>query len=344
MPIPPRRLYSIGVLAVIAALVGIVGAPRLLRSQGTAAQGNAFHLEEATIADVHRAIQQGQITCRGLVQAYIDRARAYNGVSDRLVTADGAPIPARPWHRPCRFSAPVSDGDGGGLHAAAGLPTNTRGRQSNSDGWKRPPRIADVQQQYGMTVGTPGRDQINALGTLNIRGERSVTCKGDRDRHPSQGALPAGSPAVCEEFRKQPDALERAAELDAQYGGNPDLAAMPMYCIPVLVQGLLRHERHAFDGRGRRALRHRLPRARPYARRSAPSQGRDHLRKGGQHRVQRHPGGPGRPPRARTRSSSPTSATSAAAGRATRTAPTTRRARRRSARAPARAHPSAPIS
>ena len=29
-----------------------------------------------------------------------------------------------------------------------------------------------------------------------------------------------------------PDALERAAELDAQFGRNPDLAAMPMYCIP----------------------------------------------------------------------------------------------------------------
>ena len=37
---------------------------------------------------------------------------------------------------------------------------------------------------------------------------------------------------MCEELRKQPDALERAAELDAQYGNAPDLAAMPMYCIP----------------------------------------------------------------------------------------------------------------
>ena len=36
---------------------------------------------------------------------------------------------------------------------------------------------------------------------------------------------------MCEAFRQQPDALERAAELDAQYGRNPDLAAMPMYCV-----------------------------------------------------------------------------------------------------------------
>ena len=88
-----------------------------------------------------------------------------------------------------------------------------------------------VQQQYGMTIGIPNAGQLDALGTLNIRGERSVTCKGDRDRRPSDGPLPPGSPAVCEEFRKQPDALERAAELDAQYGRNPDLAKMPMYCI-----------------------------------------------------------------------------------------------------------------
>jgi hypothetical protein len=27
-----------------------------------------------------------------------------------------------------------------------------------------------------------------------------------------------------------PDALERAAELDKQYGRNPDLATLPMYC------------------------------------------------------------------------------------------------------------------
>ena len=35
---------------------------------------------------------------------------------------------------------------------------------------------------------------------------------------------------VCEEFRKQPDALERAAELDRQFGRNPDLEKLPMYC------------------------------------------------------------------------------------------------------------------
>src|SRR6187200_3140389 len=94
MTIPPRRLYTIGALLVIATLIGALIAPRLLQSRDAAAQGGPFLLEEATIADVHRAIQQAHITCRDLVRAYIDRARAYNGMSDRLVTADGVPIPA----------------------------------------------------------------------------------------------------------------------------------------------------------------------------------------------------------------------------------------------------------
>src|SRR5437660_9568545 len=81
-----------------------------------------------------------------------------------------------------------------------------------------------------MTLGLPSAGQVNALGTINLRGERSVTCKGDFDKPFSKGPLPAGAPAVCEEFRKQPDALERATELDRQYGVNPDLARLPMYC------------------------------------------------------------------------------------------------------------------
>jgi amidase len=77
----------------------------------------------------------------------------------------------------------------------------------------------------------PNAGQLNALGTLNIRGERSVTCRGDFDRHPSKGPLPPGAPPVCEFFRHQPDALERAAELDAAFGRNPDLETMPMYGV-----------------------------------------------------------------------------------------------------------------
>ena len=88
-----------------------------------------------------------------------------------------------------------------------------------------------VQQQFGMIVGIPNAGQVSALATLNIRGERSVTCRGDFDRHPSEGPLPPSAPPACEFFRHLPDALERAAELDEQYGRNPDLEKMPIYGV-----------------------------------------------------------------------------------------------------------------
>ena len=95
------------------------------------------------------------------------------------------------------------------------------------------PTVSDpsVMHQMGMRVGIPNAGQLNALETINIRGERSVTCKGRFDAHPSTGPLPKEPPPQCEAFRRQPDALERAAELDAKYGSKPDLAALPMYCI-----------------------------------------------------------------------------------------------------------------
>jgi Asp-tRNA(Asn)/Glu-tRNA(Gln) amidotransferase A subunit family amidase len=205
--------------------VALVGAPPI------SSQGPAFRLEEATIADVHRAIRQGQLTCRGLVQAYINRAKAYNGVSDRLVTRDGASVPTA--RGAVRAGAPLA------------FPTETVAIGTllpDFDQYAGPPiefgrmeatsSDPEVSQQYGMTVGTPHSRQLSALGTLNLRGERSVTCKGDRDKAPAEGPIAPGSPAVCEEFRKQPDALERAAELDRQYGRAPDLQALPMYCIP----------------------------------------------------------------------------------------------------------------
>ena len=181
--------------------------------------------------DVHRAIRAGQITCRGLVEAYVNRAKAYNGVSDRLVTRDGAPIAAAPGTvragSPLKFPTDT-------VAVSTLLPDYDQYTGPPVELGRMEPTASDpaVQQQYGMTAGTSTSGQINALGTLNLRGERSVTCKGDRDKAPSSGALPAGSPSVCDEFRKQPDALERAAALDAQFGRSPDLATLPMYCIP----------------------------------------------------------------------------------------------------------------
>ncbi|MBX9776170.1 MAG: hypothetical protein K2Y71_17460 [Xanthobacteraceae bacterium] len=182
-----------------------------------------FRLLEATIPDVHRAIREGQLTCRGLVQAYVNRAKAYNGTCNQLVTEDMAPTYLPSYEE---YQAAVK--------ATADRPDSDPGKTLPIEFGRMEATASDptVQQQFGMTVGIPNAGQVRALGMLNIRGQRSVTCKGDFDRHPSAGPLPPGAPAVCEEFRRQPDALERADELDRQYGRNPDLAAMPMYCIP----------------------------------------------------------------------------------------------------------------
>ncbi len=189
-----------------------------------------FRLEEATIDDLHRAIQAGQTTCVAVVEQYLARVRAYNGVASQLVTEDGATVPEA-------VGAPRG---GSSLH----FPTATVKASAiypDLDKYRGPPlefgrmeataSDPSVQQQYGMIAGIPNAGQLNALATLNIRGERSVTCKGAFDRHPSQGPLPPGAPPVCDEFRYQPDALERAAELDAQYGSNPPLDEMPMYGV-----------------------------------------------------------------------------------------------------------------
>src|SRR5262245_48508620 len=187
-----------------AALLGLA-APRTAAAE--------FTLEEATIDDIQNAIKSGEVTCQGVVQAYIDRVKAYNGVCAALVTADGKSIPAATGTT--RAGSPLL------------FPTKTVAASSLIPGlaeYKGPPlelgrmeataSDLSVQQQYGMVAGIPNAGQLSAFETLNIRGERSVTCKGEFDAPPGT-PLAKDAPAACEEFRKQPDALERAAALDA---------------------------------------------------------------------------------------------------------------------------------
>ena len=51
-----------------------------------------FVIEEATIDGVQAAIRDGRTTCVQVVEAHIERAKAYNGICTALVTADGAEI------------------------------------------------------------------------------------------------------------------------------------------------------------------------------------------------------------------------------------------------------------
>ena len=194
------------------------------------AQNKSFCLEEATIDELHQAIKSGQTTCVAIVLHYISRVRAYNGVASLLMTEDGAPVPEATGTvramAPLRFPTET-------VKASTLLPDLDKYKGPPLEFGRMEPTASDpaVQQQFGMIVGKPDAGQVNALGTLNIRGERSVTCRGDFDRPVSEGPLPAGAPAVCEILRRMPDALERAAELDAAYGRNPDLAKMPMYGV-----------------------------------------------------------------------------------------------------------------
>ena len=214
--------------------VGVVGVGLMMvGAQPTrrGARAETFNVEEATIADIHRAIRTGVISCSGVVHAYLDRAKAYNGVCSRLVTKDGKPIP--PARGYVRTGSPIV------------FPTETvavsdllpdfaqyRGVPIEFGRMEATASDPSVQQQFGSIAAQSDAGQLNALETLNLRGERSVTCNAKCDAHPSTGALPSYCPSVCDEFRQQPDALERSAELDRQYGSKPDLAKLPMYCIP----------------------------------------------------------------------------------------------------------------
>jgi hypothetical protein len=92
--------------------------------------GSSFRLEEATIAELHRAICAGETTCVEVVRHYLARVRAFNGVASALVTEDGAPVPeatgAVRAGSPLRFPRDT-------IKAATFLPDLDQYR-----GWKRP--------------------------------------------------------------------------------------------------------------------------------------------------------------------------------------------------------------
>lgn len=190
----------------------------------------AFSVFEASIRDLHEAIEAGETSCSEVVQQYLSRVQAFNGPSGFLVTD----VAKRLSHtvgtiragKAIQFpSQTVAASDiFPDLSAYAGPPLEFGDmRPTASD--------PTVVQQYGMLVGDPHSGQVNALSTLNIRGERSVVCQGDFDRHPDQGPLPPGAPPVCEMFRHYPDAMEQARALDARYGRHPDLKLMPLFGV-----------------------------------------------------------------------------------------------------------------
>lgn len=190
----------------------------------------AFKLEETSIEQIHASIRSGETTCQQVVEAYLARAKAYNGVCTRLVTADGAAVDAALGTQ--RAGSPIKfPTETVGIRTL--VPDFDRYKGKTPDYGHMDATLSDpsVKQQYGMVAGIAGARQINGLDTINLRGERSVSCKAECDA--ASGKLPAQCPKACEAFRKLPDAIETAAALDKQYGRNPDTQKMPLYCVPM---------------------------------------------------------------------------------------------------------------
>jgi hypothetical protein len=64
----------------------------LVAALGVLEASAQFPLQEATIDSLHAAIRSGETTCKQVIEGYIARAKAYNGVCTVPVTADGAKI------------------------------------------------------------------------------------------------------------------------------------------------------------------------------------------------------------------------------------------------------------
>ena len=217
------RCFWLSLTAWVAAIALSDFAPKLIYAQvamapsaGKASIPWKFHLEEARIEDIHRAIKSGQITCAKLVQAYINRIRAYDGMCV-------APVNPNDTSDPKNFFPDIAKYTGTPLQPGAMQAT-----------------ISDPakQQTYGYIRGVKNAGQLRSLSTVNIRGERSATCKATCDLHPAKGPLPGSCSQSCEAFRAQPDGLERARELDRQFGANPNLAAMPLYCVAFSIKDI----------------------------------------------------------------------------------------------------------
>jgi Asp-tRNA(Asn)/Glu-tRNA(Gln) amidotransferase A subunit family amidase len=104
-----------------------------LALMANAASAPRFHLEEATIADVHRAIRAKEITAEQLVQLYFKRIEAYNGtcVKGEIDPATGLMLGE---------ITPIENA--GQLNAYMTL--NIRGKRSKTDPADNDPKMLDA--------------------------------------------------------------------------------------------------------------------------------------------------------------------------------------------------------
>ena len=104
---------------------------------------------------MHEAIRAGRTTCVDIVQQYIARVRAYNGVASLLVTEDGAPVPEATGA--VRAGAPLAFPTET-VAAATIFPDLDKYQGTPLEFGRMEPTASDPfgQQQYGMIVGKPG--------------------------------------------------------------------------------------------------------------------------------------------------------------------------------------------
>ena len=162
---------------------------------GLALGQNQFHLQEATIGGIHNAIKEGQITCQGLVESYINRAKAYNGVCTQLVTRDGAPSRAfrrRGGQRVSSVSRPNPPllAHGFATRRSAGWPMALAVGDANRGSDSTPPRL----KRWGTHPGIPASGGGSALAVFPGRIRPfSLTASPPRDRATQVGDANRGS-------------------------------------------------------------------------------------------------------------------------------------------------------
>ena len=248
----------------------------------------SFQVEEATI-EAHIAPSSGARRRAARSSRPTSSARGPTTAScTQLVTRDGAPVAAGAGAVRAGRAAVVSDATRWPSTRCCRTSRSTRALPielrphgsarsrirtcSSSTAWSSASRRRPGQRAQH------AQSSRRALGDVQSRVRRAPVVR----RRCRRAAPPA-----CEEFRQQPDALERAAELDAQYGSNPDLEAMPMYCVAFSFKDVFDTSdmrstggadvNYAMDARAR-GFDHR---------RRAAREGRHHLREGEPVRVQR---------------------------------------------------------
>ena len=214
----------------------------------------SFELEEASIESIQEAIRSGATTCKQVVEGYIARARAYNGMCTKLVTADGGKVKAV--KGAVRAGAPIKFPTDT-LAIGKLVPDFANYKGLTPDFGRMEPTMSDpsVYQQYGMVVGIPNAqpgeragDAEHSRRTLGHVQEASSTRRRARRCRPAR-------PAACEEFRQQPDArgTRRAARREVRPESRSQGHAAVLRAD--VLQGDLRRQGHALHGRRRRELR-----------------------------------------------------------------------------------------